>query len=924
MEYALARVWMGAGLSPEAMIGHSIGEYVAACLAGVLRLEDALALVALRGRLMQALPRGAMLAVPLPPREVEGLLPPGLAVAAVNAPATCVVSGPEAEIEALASTVRERGSESRRLRTSHAFHSPMMDPVLEPFAEAVARVSLGAPRLRYVSNVTGDWIGEAQARDPGYWARHLRAPVRFAEGLGRILAEPELALLEVGPGQTLGGFVRQHPARSPHHTVLASLPRAGSPAKGEHPFLLATAARLWLSGARIEWSALGERGRPRRVPLPSYPFERHRYWIERPAARVGAARPVERLEKAMDVGDWLYAPAWRATAATALRLGAATASPGRWLVLRDGDTLAARLAGQLRDRGHHVIEARPGSGFAREGEAAYRLDPRRAEDYRELVMRLREGGELPLRVLHLWTLGPGPGTHDGPRLDEGSIDRGFHSLRLLVAAMEDAHVGPATLRVVASGLAPLAGADPVHPARAMLRGASTAIRQEHPHLQCGVIDVVVPGAGTAAEDLLLEQLGWELERDEVEPFIALRGALRFRPDHEVRPRTTTDATPCRLRPGGVYLITGGLGRVGLAVAAHLSRRVGARLVLTGRSGLPRREEWDSWLAREDGGGAVGGRIRSVQALEALGSEVLVLPADVADRAGMAEVVARTRSRFGALHGVVHAAGTLDRAWHPLRDLSREECDRQFRPKVEGLEVLAQVLEGESPDFVLLMSSLSAELGGLGYGAYAAANLFMDAFVEAQHARGRRSWISVDWDAWQADAVPGPSSPGAELARLAMTPAEAVEALDRILGLGPVSRVVVSTADLAARVARWSRPGAGAALPSAAEERASGRHPRPTLHTGYVAPESPLETRVAELWSEMLGIDRVGLHDSFFELGGTSLLAVQLVARVRALFEAELSVAAVFEGPTVQSLSRLIREGSARGGVLVGTGSPGQE
>jgi acyl transferase domain-containing protein/acyl carrier protein len=924
VEYALARLWMAAGLSPEAMIGHSVGEYVAACLADVLRLEDALALVALRGRLMQALPRGAMLAVPLPPGEVEGLLTPGLALAAVNAPAICVVSGPEAAIEALASILRERGTETRRLRTSHAFHSPMMDPVLEPFAEAVGRVSLGTPRLRYVSNLTGDWIRESEARDPAYWARHLRAPVRFAEGLGRILEEPELALLEVGPGQSLGGLVRQHPARSTRHTVLASLPRAGTPAEREHPFILATAARLWISGARIEWSALSEQGSPRRVPLPTYPFERQRYWVERPAPRASEARTAKTLDKATEVADWLYAPAWRAGTVAAPAVGEAAASPGRWLVLGGEDPLAARLASRLRDGGHQVIEARPGSGFAREGEAIYRLDPRHPEDYRELVMRLGERADGPLRVLHLWTLGPVPEVDNRLRVDEPSVDLGFHSLRLLVAAMEARHAGPATIRVVASGLVALSGTDEVHPSRAMVRGASTVIGQELPHLQCGVIDVVCPVPGSAAERLVLEQLTWELHRDEVEPFIAFRGALRFQPDYDVMPRATTGAMPFRLRPGGVYLITGGLGRVGLAIAQHLSRRVRARLVLTGRSGLPRREEWGSWLAREGGGGGIGRRIRSVQALEALGGEVLVLPADVADAAEMTEVVATVRSRFGEIHGVVHAAGALDRAWHPLPELSREECERQFRPKVQGLEVLAHVLKGERPDFVLLMSSLSAVLGGLGYGAYAAANLFMDAFVEAQHARGRRSWISVDWDAWQADVAAASGSPGAELARLAMTPEEAGEALDRILGLGPTSRVVVSTADLAARVALWSRPDARAAAPGAAEGRGPGRHPRPNLHSGYVTPESPVEKRVAELWSEMLGIDRVGLHDSFFELGGSSLLAVQLVARVRAVFGVELSVAAVFEGPTVHSLSRLVGESAARGGALVGAGSPGQE
>jgi len=358
---------------------------------------------------------------------------------------------------------------------------------------------------------------------------------------------------------------------------------------------------------------------------------------------------------------------------------------------------------------------------------------------------------------------------------------------------------------------------------------------------------------------------------------------------------------------GVYLITGGLGRVGLLVAEHLARRVRAKLVLTGRSGLR----------------GVGRRVQAVRALEALGSEVLVLEADVADLARMTEVLAEARARFGSIHGVIHAAGVLDRsAWRPLRELSGEECDRQFRPKVEGVEVLARALDGLSPDFVLLMSSLSAVLGGVGYGAYAAANLFMDAFAEAQHLAGRRSWISVNWDSWQTEAAPAATGPGAETVRFAMTPAEAGRALERVLGAGRTSRVTVSTADLAARLARGGRaepPGSSGEV-----EVASSRHSRPQLHSVYAAPESPTERRVAEIWSEVLGIDPVGLHDNFFELGGTSLLAIQMVEKLRAVFEVELQVTAVFEGPTVHSLSNLIVVGVAPRDALVPAAPPGRE
>jgi phthiocerol/phenolphthiocerol synthesis type-I polyketide synthase E len=296
--------------------------------------------------------------------------------------------------------------------------------------------------------------------------------------------------------------------------------------------------------------------------------------------------------------------------------------------------------------------------------------------------------------------------------------------------------------------------------------------------------------------------------------------------------------------------------------------------------------------------------------------VLVIGADSADEAAMAEVVAQARERFGGIHGVVHAAGVLDTsAWRPLRELSREECDRQLRPKVEGLEVLARVLEGQEPDFVLLMSSLSAALGGVGYGAYAAANQYMDAFVDAQHRRGQRHWISVNWDAWASEDEPAAGGPGSQLARLAMEPAEATLALDRVLQSRRTPQVLVSTADLSARLSRAVVP---AAAPVAAEAGAT-RHTRPDLHSVYVAPEGRVEKRLATIWCDTLGIERVGLDDNFFELGGTSLLAIRMVARTGDAFGIELPTASVFEGPTVRSMGRLVEAKAGPEGALASIG-----
>jgi acyl transferase domain-containing protein len=282
IEYALAKLWIEWGVSPQAMIGHSIGEYVAACLANVFSLEDALILVTARGQMMQQLPSGTMLSVPLPEEKVQTLLEGELSLAAVNGPSYCVVSGINEAIEALENHLVEQDVECRRLHTSHAFHSEMTEPILGPFTEQVKKISLNPPQIPYLSNVTGTWITAAEATDSNYWAKHLRQTVRFASGLQQLLKEPDQILLEVGPGRTLSTLALRHPDKMAQQVVLTSL-RHPQDRESDVAFLLTTLGKLWLVGVQIDWSRFYDHEQRHRLPLPTYPFERKRYWIEPPS-----------------------------------------------------------------------------------------------------------------------------------------------------------------------------------------------------------------------------------------------------------------------------------------------------------------------------------------------------------------------------------------------------------------------------------------------------------------------------------------------------------------------------------------------------------------------------------------------------------------------------------------------------------------
>ncbi len=887
IEHSLARLWMDWGVSPAALLGHSVGELVAACLAGVLSRDEALAVVAERGRCMQDCPRGAMTAVALPEPEVRALLPPSLDLCVVNGPDACVVGGPREDVERLEAALGERGIAHGRVATSHAFHSRLMEPALAPFAACLAGVRLQPPRLPFVSNVTGTWITTGQATDPAYWVRQLRETVRFAEGLATLAADPRRALLEVGPGHTLVALARR---QRPGVLAVASLPHPRQPEAAE-VFVLQTAARLWTHGVPVDLAARDRRSARRRVLLPTYPFERARYWLDGgPPADSAAASPARggHTSRKLAVDRWLYCPSWRRTEPVTAGEGAAS---GGWCVLAPrGEGLGRELISALRAAGAAVTVVRPGAGFAREGPGTFTIDPERPEDYERLLSVLEAGGGGPDRFVHLWSMGAGAAD---------PLASGFDSVVVLGRTLGGRRAGETSLDVVTWRAQDVLGAEPLSPLAATVLGPCRVIPQEYPLVRCRAIDVEDP-ADPANARWLARTLLAELASRSGARTVAYRGRTRW-----VQTFDPVDAAPgaAPLRPRGVYLVTGGLGKVGLALASYLARTVQARLVLTGRSALPERAERDR---RGSGPGAGDdGRIRAVRALEAAGAEVLSLRADAADLDEMRQALGAARARFGRIDGVVHAAADLGPGtFRPLAATGRIDCERQLRPKLGGAEVLQRLLADDPPDFVLLTSSLSTVLGGLGLAAYAAANHALDAFARRQPAGPGRGWVSVCWDGWDFEDRPPESA--VRLAATSISAPEGGEAFARALGRTGSSQIVVSTTPLGPRLEEWTGTGVRSVGPGEAALPGAVRDPRPEIGIVYVAPEDPVDRRLAVIWAEMLGIDRVGADDSFFELGGSSLVAVHMMGRVRKEYPVELSVTTLFEAPTVRALGRVIR------------------
>ncbi|HYO55123.1 type I polyketide synthase, partial [Archangium sp.] len=908
IEYALARLWMSMGLKPEAMIGHSLGEYVAACVAGVFSLEDALQLVAYRGQLMQKLPGGAMVSIHLPEKEVRGLLGPGVSLAAVNAPSLCVASGPTDAIEALEAELVRRKVEHRRLHTSHAFHSEMMEPVLEAFAERMRGVELSPPRLPYISNLTGTWMTAEAATNPRYWVEHLRQPVRFSDGVEALLAESQRVFVEVGPGNGLSTLLRSGAGPSAQRVAVSSL-RHPREVQEDRPFLLSAVGQLWLVGAEVNWPKLHADERRRRIPLPTYPFQRERYWVEaRPKAEQEQARAGVRRKQA-DLTEWFYMPGWMRL--PLLDGSLRSVKPGsRWLVFLDPAGIGQRLVRKLEAEGAEVTSVAMGREFSRRGARSFELAPGQQAHYRRLGEELQREGGLPERVVHLWGVSPEPAGQVDATTVSGQQELGFYSVLFLSQALAE-HLGEQALQldVVAQGTQDVTGQEPLCPGKAMVLGLCKVLPQEHSKMRCRSIDVELPAAG--GEERLSAQLLEELRAEVPERVVAYRGGWRWVEFFEPVRLDDPGERHGLLRERGIYLLTGGLGQIGLVLAEYLAATVRARLVLVGRSAFPERGEWEAWLEAHGEEEETSRKIRRLLALEKQGAEVLVARADISQPAQVEAVLARVQERFGGLHGVVHGAATTGpEVLLPIREADLQACENQFRSKLHGMLVLREALHGKELDFVLLQSSLASILGGLGFAAYSAANRFLDVLAALENRAAATRWLSVNWDGWDFEGAGQGRTQSAGQSVLPITAAEGVEAFRRILGGGKGSNWAVSAEALEARLAVWVQQEAPAAPVKQEPVAAASFHQRPDLSTEYVAPRNEVEAALAGIWVELLGMQQVGIHDLFFQLGGHSLLGMQLLSRVREQFQVDIPLRKLFESPTIAGLALLILQKQA--------------
>lgn len=759
VEYALAQLWISWGVAPTALIGHSMGENTAACLAGVMSFEDGLGLVLLRGQLFDTVPAGGMLSVPLPLAEVQPYLGDNLDVASINAPNLTVISGPDAALDILASALATADVQTQRVPINIAAHSAMLEPILAQFHAYLQSITLSPPKLPIVSNRSGATLLDSEAIDPAYWVTHLRNTVLFADGVTTLAQRPGRIYLEVGPGKALSSLVKMHGQVKPDK-VLSTL-RHPDDAIADDAYFLTVLGQLWACGVDVNLEQYWSDVPRQRVVLPTYAFQKTRYFIEPgQALATSDSEPLMRLE---DQNDWSYVPVWTPRLAEVeidvlSELSAAEAHS--WLVFLDAGGTGQALVTRLRAAGQEVVTVRPGDAFAALNDTSYCLAPERGRDgYDALLRDLMTKGRVPDRIVHLWLLTEDEHHRPGSSFLHRNLEQGLMSLFFLTQAISDENLpGPIHITTVTSGAVQVRDESLPYPEKSTVLGAVQVIGRELPGVSCALLDVEPPTR--KGHDALAVKLLEDVMAAPRACIAAWRGEKRFERSYRKRGLAPEDMPVWQ--PGGTYLITGGFGGIGLTLAERMIREAGANVVLLARDAVPARESWDSYLKGHAPHDRMARRISAVQRLESLGGRVLSLSADVCNVDDMQDAVARTRAEFGAINGVIHAAGVIDDA--PLLTKTSAGIEDVLAPKLHGTQVIDQLFPDGTLDWLVLFASSSTVTAPAGQIDYVAANAYLNAYAQARRGDSTRV-RAINWGLWAevgmaAEAVAARTGPQA--------------------------------------------------------------------------------------------------------------------------------------------------------------------
>jgi acyl transferase domain-containing protein/thioesterase domain-containing protein/acyl carrier protein len=890
IEYALAKLFMSWGIKPQAVIGHSSGEYAAACIAGILSLQDALILITNRGKLTAQLEPGIMLAVSLAEDEILPLLNDDVFLSAVNSPTWCVISGSNSAIkkfkEKLRATYPEQRVRTVKLQISHAFHSDMMEPMLQKFSTLFKNIDTNPPQIPFISSATGKIVTESEIQNVDYWVNHIRNTVRFSAGIQELFSKQFNIFLELGPGNTLNALVKSHHFDGDIALIPSLCCTKNCVKKGPMAAKLTyqALAKLWLRGLDIDWQSYYKNELRHRVPLPTYPFERQRYWVD------DDAKPTDfnPMLKRNTYEKWFYQPSWERESLICQMLDMKSLKREKlvWVVFKDNNGLGDTIVKKLQSCNQYVFDISKDS-----------FDLKSKKAYENLISKVSQKTKAEVKVIHLWNL-----EHKIASIEESQY-LGFYSLLFLSQAcakyLENCSIN---ILIASTNLQNVVGNETIYPEKATLLGACRVIPQEHRNINICSIDLdsfhTTSDLSNFCNSLINEVLN--IDNSQQKNIIAYRGNYRWLSTIQPYRFREENSIINRLRTNGVYLITGGLGGIGLSLAEYIAKTVTAPcIILTARSEFLPKNQWTKWLADHPQDNRTTIKIRILQNIQSLGAKIKIIQADVADYKNMLKVIKKTKESYGIINGVIHSAGIGSCGFSQFKTV--KDAEKVLKSKLYGTITLINLFKDIDLDFFIMCSSLISLLSIPGQLDYCAANAVLDAVSHSRIFHNSTLVASIDWPAWKevgmAVELENKEKFGELVRKNNISPEEGQKIFATILN-SDLKQTAISVFDFN-DYNQFLTQHITTAKSGNSNIDTTSKHKIKSIESNNA------EEILQSLFQKILGVEKVNPTDDFFALGGHSLLALQLMSEIEKIFNVRMPLSIIYKSRTVNSLSKVV-------------------
>ncbi|UNY98306.1 acyltransferase domain-containing protein [Zhouia spongiae] len=894
VEYALASLLISFGIEPQYIIGHSLGEYVGACISNVFSFEEGIFLVYHRGRLMNDLPEGDMISAVIGEVEAKEFISNDIQIAAINNDDQCVFSGSKEAIKKLNIQLNELEITNKRINTSHAFHSNLMEPMLSEFEDVCNQISFSSPKYKIISNITGEFITEDEIKKSSYWKEQIISPVRFNSCVKTLFSEKKNKIfIEIGPGSTLLNLIGQN-ERSKQRLIkakIASLPtrKANSNACLTMVSLLET---LWQLGKQVNWQNYYKNKQVFKLSLPKYPFLKNKFPAEvDPYSNVAAQVNVK--PKKESVFNSFYQEVWTNVVYPECN-SIKNKINNSYLLFETDQIIIREIKDLLRKQGSSFVEISLGNKFKKLSKYKYQVCGTELNDMSRLLEDLKSDNISYEKIIYGWGL-----SNDDKEihLDKDlTIKNQFESIDFkrilnLIKSLEYQNLDKkVVLGYLSYNFHQVFAGEKSEYKYATSIGLLKSFSMENNYVDCFSLDI-------DKEDNYAQAVLNEFNQEKPDFNIAYRKQTRWLNDYKrIQLNSNINLSSDILLQEGVYIITGGLGSVGRTFCEYLTSNFNARVVLLGRNDIPKFSQWSDLLASSSISERMKMKLRFLLDMKKLNSKVEYHNLDISDLNSLNSFVSMVEEKFGRVNGVIHAAGVIqmEECYKNILNTDIKFMLPHFKSKAFGLKNLYSVFKDKEIDFIWTTTSLSTVLGGHSLGAYLSSNLFADHFILSKENE-KLNWKVVDLDGLDLDV---------EKSNEKIDKTDLINIFNLSFKIREKLRLIVSTSDLYSKIELTNKKIKDLEY-NKTTDYVNENNSRISIESNYVTPISNTEIRLTKLWETFFGITGIGIEDSFFELGGDSLKSMTIIKRMFKEFDVDISLQDFLEKGTIKELSREI-------------------